>query len=186
MELYEISKLLELLGMITTIIGSILLANNKTFYAFSIFLISNLFMIFVGISNLLLGLTIQMIIFIIVGYDVITHINKNKYLKYIILLIITLYFLFIFIYFYHLDLTQFQFELNKIDIFAATLAIIGSWVMRFQLYKIKIFGFILFILADVLYSYIAYEKSLYYFMFQSITLVFVSLYGIFTLLNNRN
>ena len=72
---------------------------------------------------------------------------------------------------------------NIFDIVAATMAIIGSFLLRTKNESVKIIAFTLFILADLLYAFIGYDKNMLFFMTQSIFFLFTSSYGIYNSIN---
>lgn len=195
--------LLEFIGMITSILGAIFLSLSERKYryknliAFNLFFISNFVLIIFSAYKGLVFLFIQMIFFIYSSYFVLKAkysdyaeekykfiYYKEKFLKkveltYKVLLIVSIF----------IGILIFDYNSNEnfgiIDIMAAFLAVIGSFIMKFKSHIIHIIAFILFIIADILYVYIAIEHNLIYFAIQSLFFTLTSSYGIYNVLNDK-
>jgi hypothetical protein len=172
---------IELVGAVSTMSGAMLLAKNKIKIAFYFFAITNTSMFFVGFEHGLLGLMIQMFVFALINYNVQIFLSENKQItKKNLLLFFGIFFMLMII----LALFQgknYQFTLGLIDIIAAILAVVGTFVMKYNNIEIKTFGFIGFFIADLLYIYIANENHMWFFMIQSIFFLYTSLLGIYNL-----
>jgi hypothetical protein len=168
----------ELIGAVTTMAGSYYLAKGTTKTAFIYFIVSNTLMFYVAMSHGLVGLSIQMIIFSIIGINMLMFLSsqKNKTKKHLYVFY-GIYFMFLLLF---LNPGSLNFTFGKIDLIAAVLAIAGTLTMKYN-NTIKLFGFISFFIADLLYIYIANENHMWFFMIQSFFFLYTSLLGIYTL-----
>lgn len=182
----------EIIGMLGSILGAILLSlserkyANKTFYAFLSFFVANFALVIFSAYKNMLFLYVQMIFFIFASYFVLISKHKadmrNK-LNIIYLSLISISILIgLFFMFYHNEASIQNF--NKYELIAAILAVIGNYIMKYHDYRILVFAFVLFFIADILYVSIALDNGLNYFAIQSGFFVLTSLYGIYNIFND--
>lgn len=184
--------ILEIIGMLGSILGAILLSLserkyvNKTFYAFLSFFVANFALVIFSAYKNMLFLYVQMIFFIITSYFVLISKHKDNIKDKINIIYLSLIFISIsiglFFIFYNNKLSIQDF--NKYELIAAILAVVGSFIMKYRDYRILVFAFILFFIADILYVSIALDNGLNYFAIQSGFFVLTSLYGIYNIFND--
>jgi hypothetical protein len=67
--------------------------------------------------------------------------------------------------------------MNPLDTIAATIAIIGSFILKSHDLNFRLNAFIAFFIADVLYVYVGYNHGMYFFMIQSAFFLYTSFEG---------
>ena len=170
-------------GMIFSMLGAFFMSANNDIdkkylkRAFIFFLISNFFMIIVSAATHLVPLTVQMSFFAITAINGIYSINRDKLIRNALYTSFTSLVIIVFFLSYSGDNAIMKIE--NIDIVAALMAIVGSYILAYN----KIYAFILFFLADILYVFIAYENTLPFFMIQSMFFIYTSSRGLIYELN---
>jgi len=179
--------IIEFIAMIFSIIGSYKMGSiqdedrNSLKNAFNSFYISNILLILLASITGLIFLYIQMLFFTTTAILGHYNITKNKtVLLYkssvsLIIILISLYLL--------IENNPTIKNFNLIEIFAAVLAIVGSYIISIK--RFEVYAFTMFIIADLLYIKIGVDNFLPFFIVQSIFFVILSLRGIFNL-NKRS
>jgi hypothetical protein len=178
---------LELIGAIFSIAGALFIskATNEWLYkAFIAFFISNLMLLAFFTINGKIPMIIQMVFFFssaILGIYRLS-LNKNRD-KYIMLFILTIYSLILGSYLLYNGIKDISFSIEIIDVIAASMAIIGSFLLSSKNLINRNVAYILFLLADVLFVYIGYTNAFYFFMIQSFVYIYTSSLGLYN--NNK-
>lgn len=199
---------IEILGSVFSISGAISMSlsskDNHTplYYAFYLFFFSNLLFLFLFTSNGMLPLMIQMTFFFISSINGILKISSsNHYLNsiftkdfFIISFFLVLYILF-FVYELFFNSTTFSgtniinsfdsFVIKPLEVFASSLAILGSFVLSSKNHITRSYAYILFFVADSILAYIGYTHSLYAFMTQALFFLGTSSLGYYNTMKNE-
>ena len=184
-------NIIEFLGMVFSMLGAFYMSRNSEknpltmLNAGIMFLIANIFMIFVAIQNNLNALGIQMVLFYMSSVLIIYSYKKDKRTLVVLSLLSIVIFTLIIKNLNFNIVESFKFGL---DFYAASMAITGSFILKSKNERIKIVSFILFFVADALYAYIGYQKSMPFFTIQSLFFLITSSYGIknsLHVLNNK-
>ncbi len=175
---------LEAFGAVFSILGAFLMSlstkdNQRPLYlAFISFLCANLclfaFFLFAG----KIPMIIQLLFFYAGAFLGVVKKSLTPKRDFKILIFVSLiYMLILLITFYFKSITSIEFEILPIDTCAATMAIIGNFLLSSQSHIRRSYAFILFFIADVLYVYVGYVNGFYFFMAQSIFFIYTSLNG---------
>jgi uncharacterized membrane protein YhhN len=179
----------EFIGMIFSMLGAFFMSRDtikykKTLYFSGLsFLVSNLVMIYVATSTMLIPLIIQMALFFKSSMLIVISHSENK--KIVKRILYPLEVLVLGILLTYVSKTDFQINTTLIEVIAATMAITGSFLLKTKNLDIRIVSFVLFLLADILYAYIGYQNSLYFFMIQAIFFWYTSIAGILNTLKTK-
>lgn len=173
---------LEFIGMFLSIIAVLFISkatNQHIYKANVLFYISNMSLLTFFIVNGIISIAIQMLFFFITSIIGILRLSSNKSRdKKYILISFSLFILFFSIYLFINGLSNISFSIKPLDVIAASLAIIGSFLLAFDNFVKRNAAYILFIIADVLYVYIGYQNTFYFFMIQSFFFIFTSSIGL--------
>jgi len=170
---------LEFFGMVFSMLGAFFSSrksnsNKYILYGFISFLIADIAMFYMALFLGMIPLLTQVIFFTLSAITGISKIKNN------ILITKLLYILFALmlvssIYIIGLNKEDLTFDISLIEVIAATLAIIGSFMLAYKEYRM--YSFILFFIADIIYIYVAYEKELLFFGIQSAFFIYTSYAG---------
>ncbi len=75
------------------------------------------------------------------------------------------------------NMSEIDFNILPIDLIAASIAIFGSYLLSSHNHKVRGYAFICFFVADVIFVYIGYVNSFYFFMVQSAFYLYTSVRG---------
>ena len=75
------------------------------------------------------------------------------------------------------NMGQIDFKILLVDFVASIIAIIGSFLLSSHNHVIRSYAFICFFIADVIFVYIGYTNTFYFFMIQSAFYLYTSLKG---------
>jgi len=188
----DIIHILEFSGMIFSISGSYMASRNEkrftetVYIAFWLFFFSNLSVLIVAITNQLIPLIIQTLFFFTGSIIVILSRSNNKERDvFRIIYILLPYLLFIMYLILSIDFSLLNFNITSIEVFAAIMAIVGNFIFQKREDLFKLIAFMLFFFADILYVYVAFENSLFFFMTQSAFFIYTSFNGIFNVLKYK-
>lgn len=180
----EYLSVLEFIGMIFSMLGALFMSLNGEKYkrhllfAFVFFTIANVAMLQVATEKGLIPLLIQLILFTITGYlGIKSQIINTKHEAYIIYLKLLIIVSFGVATYNLLGDKQFVFHTTLMEVVAASMAIIGSYILKSHDLNIRINAFGLFFAADILYVFVGLENSLYFFTAQSFFFTFTSIMG---------
>lgn len=174
--------ILEFFGMIFSILGVLLISkatNDSIYRANVLFYISNIILFSFFLLNGVVAIVIQMGFFFITSIFGIIKLSKDKKRDKQILSFLTITFIItLSLYVYNIGLNTLNFEIKLLDSIAATMAIIGAFLLSFDNFIKRNMAYSLFLLADLIYIYIGYNSGFYFFMIQSIFYIFTSSIGI--------
>lgn len=177
----EYLSVLEFVGMIFSMLGALFMSLNGEKYkkhllfAFVFFTVANIAMLQVATEKGLIPLLIQLILFTITGYlGIKSQIISTKYLVYLKIVIVVSFSVTIY---NMIGENELVFKTSLIEISAASMAIIGSYILKSHDLNIRLNAFGLFFAADILYIFVGLENSLYFFTAQSFFFVFTSVMG---------
>ena len=178
---------LEFSGMVFTMTGAFLITNKKEktrLIGLFAFIAANYTVFAFASMKGLLPLQIQMIFFFFAGIPAIKSYCKNwKTVKKYLWIFSSVYLLLL-ISFVHFNIRSNSIPI--IEIIAASIAVIGSYLQKFKLSDMRIISFIMFFVADILYVGISIENSLLFFGIQSFFFWFTSIKGIKSELNGES
>jgi len=181
--------MIEFLGMIFSMLGAYFMSRSTIKYPKTMlfsgiaFLISNILMILLAISEGMIPLFIQMVLFFLSSMLIILGNveDKERAKKIFGVVIMTTIIIGSLI-----NSKEFVFvTIQKNEILAAFMAITGSFLLKSKNEDIKIYSFILFFVADILYAWIGFSKELYFFMIQAIFFWYTSIRGIYNSLETK-
>lgn len=175
---------LEAFGAIFSIMGAYLMSlSTKThqrplYLAFIAFFTSNLclfaFFLFAGKVPIL----IQILFFYVGAFmGVIKKSEHKKRDAKILSAVSIVYVLILTISLSIIPMQSIGFEVLPLDSLAASMAIIGNFLLSSSSHLRRSYAFILFFLADVLYVYVGYSNGFYFFMIQSFFFLYTSVNG---------
>lgn len=174
---------LEILGAIFSILGAYLMSlstksNTKPIYfAFVSFFISNLSLLTFFTLSGKVPVIIQMILFFVTAILGIVRLTANKKRDITLMsIILFIYLIFLNSYVFS-NIKEINFEILPIDFIASSIAILGSFILSSNNHVIRSYAFICFFLADLLFVYIGYVNSFYFFMIQSMFYLYTSTKG---------
>ncbi|MFY9075575.1 hypothetical protein CRU99_11440 [Malaciobacter mytili] len=175
---------LEAFGAVFSILGAYLMSlstkdNQRPLYlAFISFLCANLCLFAFFLFEGKIPMIMQLLFFYAGAFLGVIKKSLNPKRDFRILTFITLiYVLILLIAFYFKSITSIEFEILPIDTCAASMAIIGNFLLSSHSHIRRSYAFILFFLADVLYVYVGYSNGFYFFMAQSVFFIYTSLNG---------
>jgi len=179
--------ILEFLGAASTMTGAFLVSRNKEnlmFFGFIGFLTANLLMFAFATGKGMLPLQIQMAFFFFGSLPGLKAYSSNwKMVRNTLFSIFMLYMILIIsVMDFKISIT----DISPIEVIAATIAIVGSYMLRYKNSNIKIISFMMFFVADVLYVAISIELGLIFFGIQSLFFWYTSIDGIRNELNGES
>jgi len=118
-----------------------------------------------------------MILFFITAIIGIYKLTKNRKRDVSIIVIILFIYSSILIFTIIPNINDIDFNVLIIDFIAASIAIVGSFLLSSHKHIIRSYAFICFFLADVIFVYIGYVNAYYFFMIQSLFYLYTSSKG---------
>ena len=175
--------ILEAMGAIFSIIGAYLMSlstkeNTKPLYiGFICFFISNLALLTFFTLTGKVPVIIQMILFFVTAIIGIYKLTQNRKRDVQIMAFVLVIYISIFIFTVLPNMGQIDFKILLVDFVASIIAIIGSFLLSSHNHVIRSYAFICFFIADVIFVYIGYTNTFYFFMIQSAFYLYTSLKG---------
>lgn len=181
----ETSTIFEFFGMMFTMTGAFLITTKKfRFIGFASFLTANYIMLAFASMKGLVPLQVQMIFFFFATVPALKAYSSDWNLVKRNLIIISILYIMLMIEF--LNYKPVGFTIPTIEIVAAIIAIVGSYLQKYQEKDLRILSFALFFIADVLYVAISIELGMLFFGIQSFFFWYTSVKGIKCELNNES
>lgn len=178
---------LEILGGIFSIAGAYLIskATDRALYlAFTCFFVSNLSLLAFFTLHGKVPMIIQMIFFFSSAILGVLRLSKKRVRdKGIIVSVLGVYAIILGSVLLYKGVQSIDFEIIPLDLVAATMAIVGSFLLSSSTREKRNIAYILFVLADILFVYIGYENAFYIFMMQSAFYIYTSSVGLYN--NNK-
>lgn len=175
--------ILEAMGAIFSILGAYLMSlsgkgNTKPLYlGFICFFISNLALLTFFTLTGKVPVIIQMILFFVTAIIGIYKLTQNRKRDVQIMAFVLVIYISIFIFTVLPNMAQIDFKILLVDFVASIIAIIGSFLLSSHNHVIRSYAFICFFIADVIFVYIGYTNTFYFFMIQSAFYLYTSLKG---------
>ncbi|MFA9240109.1 MAG: hypothetical protein ACEQSQ_09530 [Candidatus Paceibacteria bacterium] len=175
--------ILEAMGAIFSILGAYLMSlsgkgNTKPLYlGFICFFISNLALLTFFTLTGKVPVIIQMVLFFVTAIIGIYKLTQNRKRDVQIMAFVLVIYISIFIFTVLPNMGQIDFEILLVDFVASIIAIIGSFLLSSHNHVIRSYAFICFFIADVIFVYIGYTNTFYFFMIQSAFYLYTSLKG---------
>ena len=175
--------ILEAMGAIFSILGAYLMSlsgkgNTKPLYlGFICFFISNLALLTFFTLTGKVPVIIQMILFFVTAIIGIYKLTQNRKRDVKIMAFVLVIYISIFIFTVLPNMAQIDFKILLVDFVASIIAIIGSFLLSSHNHVIRSYAFICFFIADVIFVYIGYTNTFYFFMIQSAFYLYTSLKG---------
>lgn len=175
--------ILEAMGAIFSILGAYLMSlsgkgNTKPLYlGFICFFISNLALLTFFTLTGKVPVIIQMVLFFVTAIIGIYKLTQNRKRDVQIMAFVLVIYISIFIFTVLPNMGQIDFKILLVDFVASIIAIIGSFLLSSHNHVIRSYAFICFFVADVIFVYIGYTNTFYFFMIQSAFYLYTSLKG---------
>ena len=175
--------ILEAMGAIFSILGAYLMSlsgkgNTKPLYlGFICFFISNLALLTFFTLTGKVPVIIQMVLFFVTAIIGIYKLTQNRKRDVQIMAFVLVIYISIFIFTVLPNMGQIDFKILLVDFVASIIAIIGSFLLSSHNHVIRSYSFICFFIADVIFVYIGYTNTFYFFMIQSAFYLYTSLKG---------
>ena len=175
--------ILEAMGAIFSILGAYLMSlsgkgNTKPLYlGFICFFISNLALLTFFTLTGKVPVIIQMVLFFVTAIIGIYKLTQNRKRDVQIMAFVLVIYISIFIFTVLPNMEQIDFKILLVDFVASIIAIIGSFLLSSHNHVIRSYAFICFFIADVIFVYIGYTNTFYFFMIQSAFYLYTSLKG---------
>ena len=175
--------ILEAMGAIFSILGAYLMSlsgkgNTKPLYlGFICFFISNLALLTFFTLTGKVPVIIQMILFFVTAIIGIYKLTQYRKRDVQIMAFVLVIYISIFIFTVLPNMGQIDFKILLVDFVASIIAIIGSFLLSSHNHVIRSYAFICFFIADVIFVYIGYTNTFYFFMIQSAFYLYTSLKG---------
>ena len=175
--------ILEAMGAIFSILGAYLMSlsgkgNTKPLYlGFICFFISNLALLTFFTLTGKVPVIIQMVLFFVTAIIGIYKLTQNRKRDVQIMAFVLVIYISIFIFTVLPNMGQIDFKILLVDLIASLIAIIGSFLLSSHNHVIRSYAFICFFVADVIFVYIGYTNTFYFFMIQSAFYLYTSLKG---------
>ena len=175
--------ILEAMGAFFSILGAYLMSlsgkgNTKPLYlGFICFFISNLALLTFFTLTGKVPVIIQMVLFFVTAIIGIYKLTQNRKRDVQIMAFVLVIYISIFIFTVLPNMGQIDFEILLVDFVASIIAIIGSFLLSSHNHVIRSYAFICFFIADVIFVYIGYTNTFYFFMIQSAFYLYTSLKG---------
>ena len=177
--------ILEAFGAVFSIVGAYMMSlssknDTKPLYiGFISFFISNLALLTFFILNGKVPVIIQMILFFITAIIGIYKLTSNRSRDIKIMSLVLFVYSILLVLFIFPNIGEVNFEILFIDFIASFIAILGSYLLSSHKHIIRSYAFICFFIADLIFVYIGYTNSFYFFMIQSIFYLYTSSKGYF-------
>jgi len=173
-------EILEIIGMIFSIIGALLMSVNAKredfiLLAYYMFFIADIALFFMGIYLGMIALLIQVVFFTLSAINGISKIKNNMIITKLLFIIFGISVI-SGVFLAGKIKNEMILNISNVEIIAATLAILGSFILAYK--DLRLYAFMLFFIADSFYIYISFEKHLLYFGVQSAFFLLTSLKGI--------
>ena len=175
--------ILEAMGASFSILGAYLMSlsgkgNTKPLYlGFICFFISNLALLTFFTLTGKVPVIIQMVLFFVTAIIGIYKLTQNRKRDVQIMAFVLVIYISIFIFTVLPNMGQIDFKILLVDFVASIIAIIGSFLLSSHNHVIRSYAFICFFIADVIFVYIGYTNTFYFFMIQSAFYLYTSLKG---------
>lgn len=175
--------ILEALGALFSILGAYLMSlSSKSdvrplYFGFISFFISNLALLTFFTLNGKVPVIIQMVLFFVTAILGIYRLTLNKRRDVLLMGIILSVYISLFIIELIPNMRNIDFTILPIDFVAASIAIVGSFILSSKNHVIRSYAFICFFVADVIFVYIGYTNAFYFFMIQSAFYLYTSTKG---------
>lgn len=175
--------ILEAVGAIFSIVGAYLMSlssknNTRPIYlGFISFFISNLALLTFFTLTGKVPVIIQMILFFVTAILGIYRLTENKKRDSSIIVVILSIYIFILFKTIIPNMSNIDFNILIIDLVASSIAIFGSFILSSNNHIIRGYAFICFFVADIIFVYIGYSNSFYFFMIQSMFYIYTSSKG---------
>ncbi|MGM0519529.1 MAG: hypothetical protein ACQERD_07785 [Campylobacterota bacterium] len=175
--------ILEIIGAIFSIIGAFLMSRSSKhntrpiYWGFVSFFVSNLALLTFFTLVGKVPVIIQMILFFITAIIGIYKLTNSRLRDSLIISLIVLVYIFALLKTVVPNMANIDFSVLPLDLTAASIAILGSYLLSSHNHKIRGYAFICFFVADVIFVYIGYINSFYFFMVQSIFYLYTSVRG---------
>ena len=164
--------ILEAMGAIFSILGAYLMSlsgkgNTKPLYlGFICFFISNLALLTFFTLTGKVPVIIQMVLFFVTAIIGIYKLTQNRKRDVQIMAFVLVIYISIFIFTVLPNMGQIDFKILLVDFVASIIAIIGSFLLSSHNHVIRSYAFICFFIADVIFVYIGYTNTFYFFLIQ--------------------
>lgn len=174
---------LEIIGAVFSIIGAYLMSlsskeNTKPLYfGFISFFISNLALLTFFLMHGKVPVIIQMVLFFITAIIGIYKLTINKKRDSVLMGVILFIYITILVITVLPNIKNIDFSILVIDFIASFIAILGSFLLSSHNHIIRSYAFICFFVADIVFVYIGYSNSYYFFMIQSMFYLYTSSKG---------
>ena len=165
--------ILEAMGEIFSILCAYLMSlsgkgNTKPLYlGFICFFISNLALLTFFTLTGKVPVINQMVLFFVTAIIGIYKLTQNRKRDVQIMAFVLVIYISIFIFTVLPNMGQIDFKILLVDFVASIIAIIGSFLLSSHNHVIRSYAFICFFIADVIFVYIGYTNTFYFFMIQS-------------------
>jgi len=175
--------ILEALGALFSILGAYLMSlSSKSnvrplYFGFISFFISNLALLTFFTLNGKVPVIIQMVLFFVTAILGIYRLTLNKRRDVLLMGLILSVYISLFIIELIPNMKNIDFTILPIDFVAASIAIVGSFILSSKNHVIRSYAFICFFVADVIFVYIGYTNAFYFFMIQSAFYLYTSTKG---------
>lgn len=175
--------ILEALGAIFSIIGAYLMSlsskddTRPIYWGFVSFFISNLALLTFFTLNGKVPVIIQMILFFVTAILGIYRLTINRKRDVTLMSFVLIIYITILISQILPNMGNIDFTVLIIDLIAASIAILGSFILSSKNHIIRGYAFICFFVADVIFVYIGYTNAFYFFMIQSAFYLYTSTKG---------
>ena len=183
--------ILEAIGAIFSIIGAYLMSlsskddTKPLYFGFISFFISNLALLTFFLLNGKVPVIIQMVLFFITAIIGIYKLTNNKKRDVYIMSGILFIYILILILTVFPNIKNIDFSILIIDFIASFIAILGSFLLSSHNHIVRSYAFIFFFIADIVFVYIGYTNSFYFFMIQSIFYLYTSSKGYHNTMKNE-
>ncbi|WP_122892873.1 nicotinamide mononucleotide transporter [Arcobacter peruensis] len=183
--------ILEAIGAIFSIVGAYLMSlsskdnTRPLYFGFISFFISNLALLTFFTLNGKIPVIIQMILFFITAIIGIYKLTKNRKRDVSLISLILSIYISILIFTIIPNIEDIDFNVLIIDFIAASIAIVGSYLLSSPNHIMRSYAFICFFVADVIFVYIGYVNAYYFFMIQSAFYLFTSTKGYHNTMKNE-
>lgn len=174
----------EFVGMAFSMVGAFLMSRDQEKYknallmSFYCYLVSNASMLYVSCVHGIGPMFIQMALFAITGIEVISSRTTKKARLLYVAIIAYVGLLFS-------NSQEFKFEIALIEIVAAVFAVVGNYLFKFKKTEILIAGFTCFFVADAIYIFVACDRSMWFFLVQSMFFIYTSVVGILNIVKTK-
>lgn len=175
--------ILEAIGAIFSILGAHLMSlstkdnTRPLYFGFISFFVSNLALLTFFTLTGKIPVMIQMVLFFVTAVLGIYKLTQNKKRDTNIVVFILIVYLSILYFTVLPNMSKIDFTVLPVDFIASLIAIVGSFLLSSHNHIIRGYAFICFFVADILFVYIGYVNSFYFFMVQSVFYLYTSSKG---------